>query len=980
MLFCLLLMVLNSNAQPKQLRFNRISVENGLPGNNITQIIQDKWGYMWIGTDAGLVRYNGYQVKSYKLGTSKSVSINKVYEAHSGTLWIHTDSKLFQYNRSADSFILKKLIPGNILSIQDDNRGNIWIGSSQDIYCLNSNKGIDSILHFSTEAKGKNKIDASSVTSVFADPKGRIWIGTDSGLHYYDSIAGSIKKYIFSNHDLDSKNVFAIWGTPSNPDIIWIKSGELKDSMAANLNIYFRSLVSKGIISVDFKNHSFKKYQSDVNVSYTIGDNNLNTVYEDTKKKIWMGTDSGLSLFENETERFTNYYDKIRIPVFEITEDAAGNLWCNTKNGLLYFNTQTKKFTKINSDEDVSNDLQGYIKLFLDKEGTLWAGTNHQGLYFVNWPRSRFIVYKKTPDNNYTGGAVSDFAESKDGTIWLAAANGLYQWIPGTDTFKKIDLLKRKEDPLIVKAVIVDKEGAVWCSVIYHGLFSYDPVTGIIKNYRYNQKDTTSLIRDNVFSIVEDRSGTIWIGSDGLCSYNRESDNFTHYPINDLLFALYEDRKGQLLVPTYFEIKKVDKINKTFLTLQKDTSMPGLTGLLYEDKQNNLWQTKNSELFLTNQENNKQQKFSDNDGLFYNQVNGITEDAKGNIWVNGLRGIFVYNPVTKLFRNISTDNGLPESQLDGKSFISKDGRIFIGSHDGFIVFNPDDFTVDGNTPLIHIESLNYKIKSTGNSEKDTSLRTYGLANIHLRYNENRITFNYVGLYYQNSSLIQYAYKLDGYDKDWIQNGYQRTVTYTNLSPGTYTFHVKAANSDGIWSKQDDSITIIISPPWWKTWLAYVLYVIIFAVGIWGFIAYRSRTLKQENIKLENTVESRTSELKNSLDELKSTQKQLIQSEKMASLGELTAGIAHEIQNPLNFVNNFSEVSNELIDEMKEEIEKGNYEEVKAIANDVKENLEKINHHGKRADAIVKGMLQHSRSSSGKKNQQILMHWQMNIYD
>ena len=130
----LLLLVLNSNSQPKQLRFNRLSVENGLPGNNITQIIQDKEGYMWIGTDAGLVRYDGYQVKSYKLGITKSLFINKIYEDHSGKLWIHSDNKLFQYNRSADSFILKKLIPGSILSIQDDNRGNISLGCQNDIY------------------------------------------------------------------------------------------------------------------------------------------------------------------------------------------------------------------------------------------------------------------------------------------------------------------------------------------------------------------------------------------------------------------------------------------------------------------------------------------------------------------------------------------------------------------------------------------------------------------------------------------------------------------------------------------------------------------------------------------------------------------------------------------------------------------------------------------------------------------------------
>ena len=206
--------------------------------------------------------------------------------------------------------------------------------------------------------------------------------------------------------------------------------------------------------------------------------------------------------------------------------------------------------------------------------------------------------------------------------------------------------------------------------------------------------------------------------------------------------------------------------------------------------------------------------------------------------------------------------------------------------------------------------------------------------------------------------------LENYDYSWRSLGNDHTAYFFNVPPGTYKLHVKAVTADG--SAAENTVRINITPPWWQTWWAYSLYILIIAGSIWTFIQYRSKALKKENLLLEKKVNRRTTELQQSLQELKSTQQQLVQQEKMASLGELTAGIAHEIQNPLNFVNNFSEVNKELLIEMKDEIDRGNLTEVKSLADDVIDNEEKINHHGKKADSIVKGMLQHSRSSSGVK--------------
>jgi signal transduction histidine kinase len=226
-------------------------------------------------------------------------------------------------------------------------------------------------------------------------------------------------------------------------------------------------------------------------------------------------------------------------------------------------------------------------------------------------------------------------------------------------------------------------------------------------------------------------------------------------------------------------------------------------------------------------------------------------------------------------------------------------------------------------------------------------------------------FEYAAPFFDKENKTQYQVWLKGFEKGWSDWDVNYYKEYTNLPEGDYTFHVRAMNIYGKLS-EEAVYAFTIQPPWWRTWWAYTIFGLLALAVIWTFIYFRSRRLRRENLILEEKVTHRTVQLKQSLEELKSTQFQLIQSEKMASLGELTAGIAHEIQNPLNFVNNFSEVNKELLAELSEEITKGNYNDVQAIAKDVIENEEKINHHGKRADAIVKGMLQHSKATTAQK--------------
>jgi signal transduction histidine kinase len=371
-----------------------------------------------------------------------------------------------------------------------------------------------------------------------------------------------------------------------------------------------------------------------------------------------------------------------------------------------------------------------------------------------------------------------------------------------------------------------------------------------------------------------------------------------------------------------------------------------------------------------NVETKKIKTFTREDGLPSMSIQSIIADEQKNtLWLSTFDGLSRFDLKTKQFNNFSIIDGI-QGQLfaDGSYLKTSDGSFVFGGSNGITIFDPATMNKNSAPPKVFLTDLKLFDRSVIPGERSVLKKPiYDTKEIELSHDQNNISIEFLAIHYTNPSKNKYAYKLDNYDNDWREVGNQHTAFYPTLAPGKYIFHVKAANNNGVWNEEGATLIIIIDPPWWKTIWAYIFYGLLLI----AFIAISNRYLRQRLVEKERAKNqarelTQAREIEKAYNELKITQAQLIQAEKMASLGELTAGIAHEIQNPLNFVNNFSEVNKELLAEMNVEIDKENFGEVKAIAKDVIENEEKINHHGKRADAIVKGMLQHSRSSTSQK--------------
>jgi len=944
------LLVCNLQAQVGNVRFTPMSPINGQHLGKVGALARDRYGALWISdqSSSAIFRYDGSRLTSYFYDGINPNSLGGWY-------------------------------PECMFSEPDTDI--IWIGYyGQGLDRLDVATG--EFIHFRHDPADPTSLANDTVSALLMDREGQLWVGTYGGLDRLDPASGTFVHYphVAGNPaSLSHDRVRALY--EDRQGILWVGTGLAWDSDDEG-----------GLNRFDQSTGTFVRYLHDAKDPNTLIDNKVRAIFEDSRGNLWIGTrGDGLHRYDRALDRIErcSYQDKRpgiprRLTVTQpedhitfITEDAAGCLWLGTLyKGIVRYDPASDTgvvFLPDNQQTDGFQDISGWCAL-ASPDGQVWISTQQSTLYRVDLTPNQ-VSYVNSP-----GMLVTSFASLGGDELLVCAHQGLFQWNARTETLSRYPFQPADHLPFSfteLHAVLVDGAGEVWIAT-NQGLFRFDPKTKTHVHYRHEASDPASLSWNDIYGMAEGKDGSIWIRSwgGGVMKLDKRTEGFTRFfsgeagsdpSISPYFYSLVSSRDGAIWASD--RNAHVLRIDPKDGTVKKYFSDSEVSSML-EDASGEMWAVTWGGLCRLDTSIGRF-RFFRTEGHALAQVMqpaAIQSDFEGNLWFSSVRGIYRLDPARKRFHVLGSDNGVIAPRFaHGSTCLLPDGQILFGTISGFYHFQPAGFRFS-NTGInllftgLWLNGKEAKPASSGLIQAPLNQ----LTTVELPYNQNVIGIDISVVDFGGPETREFQYRLEPYDPGWRSLEGSSRVDYIKVPPGSYRFIVKGVSYIS-GEEVERILDIRISPPWWLTWWAYALYVLAAGMIVWRAYKFQqARIIRREHERAQARELEQAREIEKAYSELKTAQNQLVHAEKMASLGELTAGIAHEIQNPLNFVNNFSEVNVELISELEEAVRSGKNDQALEIAGDVRANEEKIRHHGSRADSIVKGMLQHSRRSAGAK--------------
>jgi diguanylate cyclase (GGDEF)-like protein len=828
------------------MRFDHVSLDEGLSQSNVFTILQDSQGLMWFGTENGLNSYNGYEFTHYRQerGNPAALGSDFIYEIvedADGNLWIATNggglARMDAKDRSIVSYRHqpgdKSTISSNVIrALLLNADGSLWLGTrGGGLDLLDPATG--KVTHHAFAEAGDDSGSPNEIFELHAGNDGRLWIGSNRGLARLDRQSGEVITY---RHDA------------SNPTSL--SDDRVRAIFEDSAGRLWVGTYGGGLNRLDPAKQSFVRYQHDAGNSRSIASNRVTSIFEDAANRLWVGTSGGLNIVDYKTGSFSRFQhdntDRSSLSDDDITalyQDRGGMLWVGTRyRGLSKWNPDTWAFGLDTAKTIVAGaERQPNVTSFVtDDRGMLWVGTFGDGLNVMRGNNGEVTRYRNDPDvaGGLSDNRVMSLLRDSYGDIWIGTmTGGVNRLNPASG---KIDVFRHiADDPTSlsadgIMALYEDSLGRIWVGTFGGGISRYDRRSGEFQRYQADKTNDGALSSNRVTSFAEDTSGRMWVGTDagGLNLYDPKTDRFhtfRHDPEDpqslaaDTVYAINIDKTGTVWVGT--RGGGLDRVHGS-------ASAPAK--ILFEN-------------------------FSQSDGLANDVIYGIQFDNNGHLWLSTNYGISRLNPETRSVRNLHRKDGLQSEEFNfGAHYRSANGELFFGGHNGFNSFQPDALPIRSEAPPLMLTGVyngNEPLRAEPPSGTDDG--------IELNHNDDSVSFEFAALDYASPAHNSYRYKLEGFDRDWIDLGNRRRITYTDLNDGKYILRVQAANSAGVWNEAGLALPVRVKPAPWDTWWAYLGYAaMVLQLGLALWLGHRRRIRREEEYsqQLEFEVRHRTQSL------------------------------------------------------------------------------------------------------------------------